>query len=58
MTPLRGQANLGLLVGTRTIHRLRQPQYVPQPADPLNHDQRELDHMMRCTKAGCTRCAS
>lgn len=59
MTIPRGTSNLSLLVGSRTVHRLRQsrPTLAPQPAEPLNHDQRELDHMMRCTKVGCTRCA-
>ena len=56
MTVRRGTSNLSLLVGSRTIHRLRRPQLVPQAAEPLNHDQRELEHMMRCTKVGCTRC--
>lgn len=45
-----------LIVGTSTVHRLRRTQRVPQPADPLTQDQRELDHIMRCTKVGCIRC--
>lgn len=30
---------------------------VPQPAEPFTRAQRDIDHMMRCTKVGCTRCA-
>ena len=55
MTPLRGQANVPVM--SNILGRLeREPERVPQVAEALNHDQRELDHIMRCTKVGCTRC--
>jgi hypothetical protein len=36
----------------------REPEFIPQPCEQLTYEQRDLDHVMRCTKVGCLRCAS
>lgn len=36
----------------------REPEYVPQPRDPLTREQYDLAHQMSCTKVGCLRCGS
>lgn len=38
------------------VRTFRSPTRVPQPAELLSKEQRDLDHIMRCQKVGCTRC--